>query len=262
MASIVLRLSRVFPASTPSGWRGHSAELALYLGFYLVYLLTRGLVFDGEGQALANADGIIALERGMGLFIEPAVQEWTISNAQPLAVLLNWVYIVTYWPVILGAALALYMTRRETYFRYRSLIVVNLVLALILFVLFPLAPPFNTVYLVDTIQLYGPTFYGSPAMAHIYNTNAAMPSLHFSWTCILAWLLLNEVKGWHRYLGIGYPMLTLTAIVVTGNHYILDALVGLALVGVAGGAIKLTGKIVRGKRDKQNIDQIPIKSPL
>ena len=72
-------------------------------------------------------------------------------------------------------------------------------------------------------------------MSVFYNTNAAMPSLHFSWTCILAWLVVKELRGWYRYLGIGYPLLTLAAIVITGNHFLLDAVVGLALIGVSAG---------------------------
>ena len=238
MASIVSQLAKAFPASAPRNWRGHVAELFLYVGFYLLYLLLRGLVLGGESQALSNADRVIALEQALGVFHEPLLQEWALDNARPLVVFLNWVYIVTYWPVILGGALFLYLTRRVTYYCYRNLIVVHLVLALALFVLFPLAPPYKTDFLVDTIQSLGPAFYGGEAMATLYNTNAAMPSLHFSWTCIFAWLFVREIKGWSRYLGLIYPLLTLAAIVTTGNHYFLDAVAGAALIGVAYGLVE------------------------
>ena len=248
MASIVFRFPAVFPASPPSRWRSHGGELALYVGFYLVYLLSRGLVFEGDRQALANADRVISLQGGIGLFVEPAVQQWAINHAQPLVVFLNWVYIVTYWPVILVIALYLYLTRRFLYIKYRTLIAVHLCLALLLFVVFPVAPPFKTGLLADTIQLYGPGFYGSEAMAFFYNTNAAIPSLHFSWTCILAWLFLRECEGWYRYLGLGYPLLTLAAIVVTGNHYLVDAVVGVASIGMAVGIISVAGRMTRKLR--------------
>ena len=248
MASIVFHIPRLIPATTPSRWRGHAGELAFYVGFYLLYLLTRGLLFDGDGQALANADRTIALERSVGLFIEPSIQGWALSHAQPLAVFLNWVYIVTYWPVILGVALWLYLARRRTYVKYRTLIAIHLALALVLFVTYPLAPPFKSGLLVDTIQLYGPRFYGSPSMAYLYNTNAAMPSLHFSWTCIMAWLLVREAKGWYRYVGVAYPLLTLAAIVVTGNHYLMDAMVGVALIGVAVVSLNLARRVKHSLR--------------
>ena len=213
-------------------------ELTLYVGIYLLYLITRGLIFAGDGVALANAEQVIALEQSLGLFHEPAWQQWVLANVPPLANFLNWVYVITYWPVILGAALFLYLTRRPTFYRYRNLIVAHLAFALALFLLFPLAPPFKTYYMVDTIQLFGPTFYGSPEMAEIYNTNAAMPSLHFSWTCIFGALFLGELKGWFKVLGLSYPLLTLTAIIITGNHFILDAVVGAALIGPAYGVVR------------------------
>lgn len=238
MASIVFHFPRVNPASPPFRWRSHAAELCLYVGLYLVYLLSRGLVFEGDRQALANAETVISLESSVGILVEPAIQHWALAHIQPLVVFLNWAYVATYWPVILALGLYLYLARPSLYARYRTLIAVHLALALLLFVTFPLAPPFRTGLLVDTIQVYGPGFYGSDAMAVFYNTNAAMPSLHFSWTCILAWLFLREGKGWCRYLGIGYPLLTLASIVVTGNHYLVDAVAGVALVGLAVGLVK------------------------
>lgn len=237
MASIVSQFTRALPAPAYGGWLIHARELGLYLGLYLLYLLLRGLALGGEKQAHANTQHIIDLESSAGFFAEPALQAWALANAPALVVFLNWIYIITYWPVIVVVAIALYLARRHIYYRYRNLIVAHLVLALVLFVLFPLAPPFKTDSLVDTIQGYGPVLYGSPAMATFYNTNAAMPSLHFSWTCIFAWLFVREVRGWYRYLGLGYPLLTLAAIIVTGNHYFLDAIVGALLIPVAFGFV-------------------------
>ena len=239
MAPIVSQIARVCSAIILGSWRSHVLELTLYVGIYLLYLITRGLILAGDGVALANAERIIALEQSLGLFREPAWQQWVLANSQPLAIFLNWVYIITYWPVILGVALFLYLTRRRTYCYYRNVVLINLAFALVLFLLFPLAPPFKTVYLVDTIQLLGPTFYGSPAMAAFYNTNAAMPSLHFSWTCIFGWLFLRELKGWYKVLGLAYPLLTFGSIIITGNHFILDAVAGAALIGPAYGVVEL-----------------------
>ena len=245
MESIASHLTRARPTFALSSWRSHVAELALYAGFYLLYLLLRGLVFAGDGHALANTELVIALEKSLGFYHEPSIQAWALANARPLVVTLNWVYIITYWPIILGAALALYLTRHHIYCRYRNLIVTHLALALILFVLFPLAPPFKTGGLADTIQLLGPAFYGSESMAVLYNTNAAMPSLHFSWTCIFAWLFVVEARGWYRFLGVCYPLLTLAAIIITGNHFFLDAVVGALLIPVAYGVGTLSRKWTR-----------------
>ncbi len=233
MNSPVSRTRRVLPRPQPGSWPAHGRELALYLGLYLGYLAVRALTPEGDALALANARRIVALEKSLGLFYEPVWQQWALTNAQALVTVMGWVYVITYWPVILLAALLLYLFRRADYRRYRRLMVAHLCLALTVFAWFPLAPPFKTDYLVDTIGLLGPGFYGGPAMTQIYNTNAAMPSLHFGWSVIFGWLFLRELPGWYKLAGPAYPLLTLAAIIITGNHYIVDAVAGTALIGAA-----------------------------
>jgi fumarate reductase subunit C len=70
-------------------------------------------------------------------------------------------------------------------------------------------------------------------MASTYNTNAAIPSLHFCWTVILGVLCLRSLPGWAKYLGFLYPGVTFLAIIITGNHFILDAVAGGLLAGAA-----------------------------
>jgi hypothetical protein len=238
-------LAGFHPAGTPSlprlwgRWRRHVGELALYAGAYAAYLLTRGLVFpDLEGRALANADRVIGVERALGVFWEPAWQSWVVVHVPGLVRALNWLYILTYWPIILVTAALLYRANRQTYRYYRRVVVVSLALALAAFALFPLAPPLRvTGYFMDTIQAFGPSFYGSPEMAAFYNPFAAMPSLHFTWTVILGVLFLRRLKGWLRLAGLLYPAATFFAIVVTGNHYILDAAAGGVAAAIGFGAV-------------------------
>jgi len=211
----------------PRDWWGHIFELALYIGLYLVYLLSRGLVFPDASEALRNAERIISLEKSLGLFWEPAWQTWAIENAKALVIFLNWAYIVTYFPMILALALVLYIVNRRLYYYYRNVIVINLIFALLIFTLFPVAPPLKVLaYFLDTIQSFGPSFYGGPEVAAYRNTDAAMPSQHFSWTVILGVLYLRTLKGKFKLLGFIYPTMTFFAITITGNHYILDAIVG------------------------------------
>ena len=225
-------------AAAKRQWLAHGLEVGLYLGCYLVYRFTRGLLF-GEPVALENAGRLVSVEKALGIFAEPAWQVWLVDHASGLLLFFNWIYIITYWPIILGIALALYLTRRETYYYYRNVIYVNLLLALTFFLLVPVAPPFKSVPgILDSIQIYGPTFYGSPPMTAFYNTNAALPSVHFSWTAVIGVLLFRSLTGWRRCLGILYPMLTFCAIIFTGNHFILDAAVGGILVALSFGLLE------------------------
>ena len=217
-------------------------ELVLIIGAYLVYVLTRGLVYSDTDQiALENAQRVVAAERSLGFLWEPGWQAWALDNAVVLVRFLNWAYIITYWPIVLTLVLVVFVIDRPLYYYYRTVIMINLAFALAVFMVFPVSSPFDipAIFVVDTIQDYGPAFYGSPEMAIYYNTNAAMPSLHFSWTVILGVLFVRRLKGWLKLLGLAYPVMTLFAITITGNHFILDAIAGGILAGMAFAVMEL-----------------------
>ncbi len=240
------RLSRFATAASQSPWRAHLLELALVIGAYLVYLGSRGLVFpDLEAKGLENAHRVVSAEMWLGVFWEPAWQAWMLARAEWLALFFNGVYIFTYWPIIGLVGFLLYLRNRPRYYYYRTVVVVNLAFALVIFALFPVTSPFNLAEhfqhpASNTIQALGPAFYGSSEMAHLYNSHAAMPSLHFSWTVILGVLFVRTFKGWFKVLGLLYPVLTFFAITLTGNHFILDAVAG-GLLTVAAFAVMELG---------------------
>ena len=223
-------------------------EVSLYVGAYIVYLVTRGLVHsDARAVGLVNGERVASLQRDLGFLWEPGWQSWALENVKALVVTLNWVYIITYWPVILTAALVLYLKDRRGYNFYRTVVFINLGGALLTFMVFPVASPFAIlgVELTDSIQEFGPKSYGSEGMASYYNISAAMPSLHFSWTVILGVLFWRSFPGGYRFIGAVYPFLTFFAIVLTGNHFILDAIAGAALAGLSFGLVLLPRAVVR-----------------
>lgn len=213
-------------------WWPHVAELALILGAYLIYLGTRDRIF--QDTAMINAQRVISWERSAGIFWEAAWQSWALENAQALVLAMNWLYIVTYWPIVMGVGLFLFVRFRSRFYYYRTVVVISLIIALGLFMAFPVASPFRiTGMFVDSIQTLGPTFYGSPQMAVLYNTNAAMPSLHFCWSVILGVLFFRSLNGWSKLFGPAYPVVTFFAITLTANHFILDAVAGGLLAGLS-----------------------------
>ena len=217
------------------------AEIALYVGAYLAYVFSRGIGYENVREvAIANGGRIAELQGSLGFLWEPAWQAWAIEHIRAIVVFLNWAYILTYWPVILGLAIVLFLRNRRQYYYFRTVVLLDLVAALLAFMLFPVASPFAIpgVGLVDTIQAFGPTFYGTETMAAFYNTSAAMPSLHFSWTVILGVYCWKTLPGWFKSVGLVYPVLTFFAIVLTGNHFILDAIVGGVLAGLCFGLVE------------------------
>ena len=142
LESLRLQARTLATAASQSPYRTHLLELALMLGAYLVYLGSRGLVFpDLEAKGLENAQRIVSAEMWLGVFWEPAWQTWVLDRAEWLVLFFNGVYIFTYWPIIALVGLALYLFSRPKYYYYRTVVVINLVFALIIFAIFPLRRP-------------------------------------------------------------------------------------------------------------------------
>ena len=225
------RKRKWFPTEGPIG---HVREVFLIIGAYFVYMLIRRyIISDIETVAFANAVKVVSFELSTGIFWEQRLQAWAIENSKALIVFLNWSYIITFFPIIAITAVVVYVKNRPRYRYYRDVVLLSFVFALILFAVFPLAPPrFIPEYgFVDAIQSFGPSWYGGRDMASAvhYNVFAAMPSLHFGWTVLFAVLFFRSGPVWLKIVGVMYPVMTFLAITLTGNHYMVDAAGGAAV---------------------------------
>src|SRR5581483_2159329 len=87
---------------------------------------------------------------------------------------------------------------------------------------------------VDTLERF-PTFWSfdSGGLKKLSNQYAAMPSLHMGWSTWSALVLFPLVRRrWARIVVALYPVATFTCIVLTANHFWLDAAMGLVTSGV------------------------------
>jgi hypothetical protein len=75
--------------------------------------------------------------------------------------------------------------------------------------------------------------FNSGAVNKISNQFAAMPSVHCAWAGWCACALVPRLRhGWAKVLAVLYPVTTVTVIVVTANHYFLDAAGGFTVLGL------------------------------
>lgn len=212
-------------------------EVVLILAFYGIYSVIRNTNEGGELDAFRHAKQIIGWERAIGLYFEETWQDWALAF-RPLVIAMNYVYGSLHFIVTAGAIIYLFRGHSDDYPRWRNTLAVTTGLALVGFILWPLMPPRllpeHHGY-VDTLARY-PTFWSfdSGTMQKVSNQFAAMPSLHFAWASFCATALVPHLRRrWARWaLGL-YPALTLLAIVLTGNHYWLDAAGG-AVIFAAG----------------------------
>ncbi|MDP6823117.1 MAG: phosphatase PAP2 family protein [Dehalococcoidia bacterium] len=248
------------PAATGSrvrSWRGsaHAREFALVGGAYLLYMLIRQLIAaDIQGVAFIHAESVVNLEKDLGFFWEPALQGWAINTSDFLVVFFNWAYILTFYPIILTASVILYMKSRRRYRHYRNVVLLSFVFALAAFAIFPLAPPrMLTRDFVDTMAIFGPSIYSGAEGASFYNAFAAMPSLHFGWSVLFATIFFRSGNRFLRIFAFVYPSMMLFTIVVTGNHYFLDAIAGGLVILVSFGTVNAIGAIRRGEVDARQL---------
>ena len=87
---------------------------------------------------------------------------------------------------------------------------------------------------VDTGLVFGPSPYGKGSLfSGVANQLAAMPSMHFGWAVVVAWATIKATRTRWRFLVVVHPVLTLAAIVLTANHFWMDAIVAGVLFAVS-----------------------------
>jgi hypothetical protein len=195
---------------------------------YLLYELVRGLVAGSRPEAIAHADDLVRLERSLGVFVEEWVQRQSTRYAA-VATLLALLYPVLHLGVTSAALVWFHRHRPEVYVLLRTAVVVSSIVALVVFALYPVAPPrLAEASMVDTINTSAHAYTLLQPSA-ITNEYAAMPSLHFGWDLLIGIAIVQAAPPRLRWLGAVPPALMLAAVVTTGNHYLLDAFAGAAI---------------------------------
>ncbi|MGB6058683.1 MAG: phosphatase PAP2 family protein, partial [Microthrixaceae bacterium] len=83
---------------------------------------------------------------------------------------------------------------------------------------------------IDLSSHYGLNLYG-PVGTGVSDQFAAMPSIHIAWAAVVSFGIVAVTKGWWRWLFLGHLIITFVAVSATGNHWWLDGIVAVALLG-------------------------------
>ncbi|MFG2309751.1 bifunctional glycosyltransferase 87/phosphatase PAP2 family protein [Streptomyces sp. NPDC048566] len=203
---------------------------------------TGGTNAGGRATAERHGDRILAVERFLGIDIERGVNR-TVSTIGFLRDFFDFYYASFHFLVPLAVLAVLYVRRPADYRWARSALGFATLLALVGFWLYPLAPPrlmpgLGVIDTVHGVQDFSKPDYGT--LTALTNQYAAMPSLHFGWSlwCGLVVAVLAR-RWWVKALGLLHPLFTVSAIVATGNHWVLDAVGGAAVVAAGFGLTHL-----------------------
>jgi hypothetical protein len=231
---VVARLRKVTARVLPHGPVDAVRQLVLFAGAYYLYRIVRGVV-DGEvTTAFTHARWIVNAERGLHLFFEPSVQAWTLGQTW-LIHAADFTYVNAHFVITTAFLVWLYFWRNEAFYFVRNMFMVAMGLALVLYVVYPTAPPrFLPEWgFTDTVS----DFFGQSAShsaSVLYNPYAAMPSMHVAFALMVGVTGVRLVK-WApgRAFWMLYPLFISFVVIVTANHFWLDAAMGAVVAGVS-----------------------------
>ena len=209
-------------------------ELALVIAVFELYRAGRLLARGESASAYEHALQVHHLERVLHLPSEAWVQSLVPWDSVLHAA--NIYYFSVHFPTMIAFLVWGYLFRpRAEYHWARNLVIALTCSALVVHIVFPLAPPrmFPQWGFVDTMATFGPNAYAgtSGAMA---NQFAAMPSLHIGWAALIAYVIYRTGPRWLAWIATAHFVVTVLVVVVTANHYWIDGVVALMLLaGVA-----------------------------
>ena len=213
-------------------------ELVLLAALWVGYSASRLLADKDLGVARERAADILDVERLLHLDFEAGLNS-ALSSVPSIAVPMSFWYASLHYLVTPAVLVFIFWKHRSDYRRARNGLVIGSAIGLVAYVLIPTAPPrlMGGGY-VDTLAqsaTYGwwSGHASAPAgLGGLTNELAAMPSLHVGWTVWVAWAMWRYVKRTGHALSVLYVAGTTLVVIATGNHWLLDAVIGALVVAI------------------------------
>jgi len=212
----------------PSSKKDVLVQLSFFAACYLAYQMVRGYVQGTEQAAFWNATQIISWESSMHLFVEPAVQSWS-QGQDWLIGSANWIYLNSHYLISFSVLVWIYLKRHAYFAGIRNAFIAAMVMALIGYLVVPTAPPrmMPEWGFTDTIAQATGVHAESSSAGGMVNFYAAIPSMHVCFALLLggwsSFLVKPKIVKW---LWLAYPLLIIWVVIATGNHYLVDVLLG------------------------------------
>jgi hypothetical protein len=208
-------------------------QIGLVIGLAEAYRLLRRLIPTDWPLAMANAQHVLKLEQVTHLAWEKGIQD-TFLRFPELVKAMNWFYLSSHFIVTGAFFVWLYWRNREGFSIFRDGFLLATAISLVIHWRYPTAPPrLAEMGIRDTIDLYSGVNIGKPHHERFSNPVAAVPSLHAGWALALGVGVVLYARSYLlRAAGVLYPSAVMLTIVVTGNHFIFDAVAGALVMAV------------------------------
>lgn len=212
-----------------------AVEFAIWGLVYGSYLALRGASIARPGVAFEHAHAVVGLEQTLGLFQEARIQD--ASDA--VAGLVSAYYLVGFGPLLALTAAWLLMRRPQHYRELRTVLLISIAIAGVIYVAYPVAPPrLADLGIADTVGL---SSHDTGSFVGVrFNPYAAMPSMHVGWSLLLGVCGVRAAppRIVRTFFSI-HPAVMVLTVTATGNHYLLDSIAGAAVAGLAFALVRL-----------------------
>lgn len=232
-----------------SPWRRAALEVVLILALWVLYSLARLLADTSMAPALERANELLHVEKLLGIHWEVPLNQ-LFTDHRVLGLAGSYWYASLHYIVTAGVLVWLWRLGADRYGPARRALVIGTMLGLLAYISLPTAPPRFISGYVDVLSLHSADgWWGGDASAPrglggLTNELAAFPSLHAGWSLWVALALqLYATRHWVRVLGWVYALGTAVVIVGTGNHWVIDAVVGWMVILVGWALAEALGRI-------------------
>jgi membrane-associated phospholipid phosphatase len=219
----------------PKGGADALAQLGIFVLADLFYETVRGISEHNEAIPFQNARTIVSTEKSLHFFFEQGIQSWAMDH-RVLIDFANFMYVNSHFVITTSVLVWLYLRHNDRFYFVRNMFVIAMGLALVGYLLLPTAPPrfFPELGFVDTLSYYVNVKHDSGLVTLFFNPYAAVPSMHVAFSLLIAGpaMLIVRRKAFKALWAL-YPLVVTFVVVVTGNHWLMDALAGAAVAGAA-----------------------------
>ncbi|HEX6234475.1 MAG TPA: phosphatase PAP2 family protein [Jiangellaceae bacterium] len=243
-------LAGIVAAKLGRNWRVHARAIVEWLpllGALMLYDFTRGIA-DTLGMPLRVAE-LVDAERFLfgGQLPTVWLQERFYTRGDPqwwdvVASAVYFSHFVVPWAIAAG----FYMVSRPLWWRYIRIVLLLSYTGLLTYILLPAAPPWYAAWngtIDETVErnigsgwaVIGLRFASAwfNDVRADANAVAALPSLHAGFALLVTVGLWPVVRHWlPRILLVAFPLAMGVTLVYSGEHYVVDILLGFAYVGL------------------------------
>lgn len=214
-------------------------EVALLAALWIAYSASRLFASDDLASARRRAADILNIEQFAHLDIEHWLNH-ALTPITEIAVPMSFWYASLHYLVTPAVLAFLFFRHRSQYPRARNALVIGSAIGLVMYMLMPTAPPrlmpdgryLDALALTTQFGWWSGHASAPAGLGSMTNELAAMPSLHVGWTVWVAWAVWRHTNVAGRALALFYVAGTTLVVIATGNHWVLDAVVGAIVVAI------------------------------